>query len=279
MPHTNDNLTSEPATENASTMPHTNDIFTSESATEDDSEMRALFQRCIVKRVIFEIELACELEKEIKERIEALQEFRNNPPIVHRSSLGPDAKDLECPICFYNYWAPRTLEGEPPEAAEFPVRLPCGHVFGYICISEWLNDNRTCPICKAEMERTVDIAKQVLEKLHRREKIELAIENLWAVWSSFWTMRDTVNRDGLRTIANRLSRDPDGIVERELKEIDRRIRVMEEVVSDEENIDAPTLFKEVPRLIAPTDRAAMYVLLSTLIRARYYPWAVRLRSG
>lgn len=261
-------------------MPHTNDTLTSASATKNDSGTLASSHRRVVGHVIREIRRACDLEKEIKERVEALREFQNHPPIVHHSSLGPDAKDLECSICFYSYWAPRTLEGELPAAAEFPVRLPCGHVYGIICISRWLKDKRTCPLCKAEMDRTVDLTTQVLEKLNRREHIEMMIEHLWGTWCGFATMRDTVNRDGFRTITNPFwAVDPHGIVERELEEMERRIGVMEEVVSDEENMDAPTLFKEVLRLIAPTDKATMYVLLSTLTRTRYHPWAVRLCSG
>lgn len=260
-------------------MPQTNDTLTSVSATEDDSETRAAYHRRVVGLVIREIRLACELEKEIKERVEALREFHNHPPMIDRSSLSPDAKDLECSICFYSYWAPRILEGELPAAPEFPVRLPCGHVYGVICISRWLKDNRTCPLCKAEMESTVDLNKQVLEKLHRRENIEMTIEDIWGMWCGIGTMRDTINRDGFRTMTKPLSEvDPDGIVERELEEMERRIRVMEEVLSDEENMDAPTLFKEVLRLIAPTDRTTMYLLLSTLTRS-YHSWAVRLRSG
>lgn len=169
-----------------------------------------------------------------------------------------------------------------PTASEFPVRLSCGHVYQYgvICILKWLKDKRTCPICKAEMERTVEFTNQVLEKLHRRENIEMTIEHEWGMWCGFRTMRDTVNRDRFRTMTNPLSvTDTDGIVERELEEIERRIGVMEEVLSDKENVDAPTLFKDVLRLIAPTDETTMYVLLSTLARAHYHPWAVRLCSG
>lgn len=258
-------------------MAHTNDAITPVSATMGDPETRAASHKRVVGHVIREIQLACELEKEIKERVEALREFQNHPPVVHHSTLDPDA---ECSICFYPYWASRTLEGELPAAAEFPVRLPCGHVYGVICISRWLKDKRTCPVCKAEMERTVDITRQVLEKLHRRENIERMIEHMWGQWCGFATMRDTVNRDGFRTMTNPLSAiDPDGIVERELAEMERRIGVMEEVLSDEENADAPTLFKVVLRLIAPTDKATMYVLLSTLTRTSYHPWAVRLCSG
>lgn len=32
--------------------------------------------------------------------------------------------------------------------SELPVRLPCGHIFGKICISKWIS-NRTCPLCRA----------------------------------------------------------------------------------------------------------------------------------
>lgn len=261
-------------------MPHTNDSLTTILATTDAPETPVASAKRRLGRVIHQIKLACELEIEIKERVEALREFQNHPPIVHRSSLGPDAKDLECSICFYSYWAPRTLEGELPAASEFPVRLPCGHVYGVICISKWLKDKRTCPICKAEMERTVDLTNQVLEKLHRRENIEMTIEHEWGMWCGFGTMRDTVNRDGFRAMTNPLSViNTDGIVERELEEMERRIGVMEEVLSDKENVDAPTLFKDVLRLIAPTDKTTMYVLLSTLTRTHYHPWAVRLCSG
>lgn len=261
-------------------MPQTNDTPSTVSATTHAPERPVASPRRPLGFVIRQIRRACELEKEIKERVEALREFHNHPPMVHRSSLGPDAKDLECSICFYTYWAPRTLEGELPAAPEFPVRLPCGHVYGVICISKWLKDKRTCPLCKAEMERTVDLTNQVLEKLHLRENIEMTIEHEWGMWCGFGTMRDTVHRDGFRTRTNPLSAiDTDGIVERELEEMERKIGVMEEVLSDEENVDAPTIFKEVLRLIAPINKATMCVLLSTLTRARYHPWAVRLCPG
>lgn len=200
--------------------------------------------------------------------------------MVHHSSLGPDPKDSECSICFYSYWTPRTLEDELPAAAEFPVILPCGHVYGVICISRWQKNKPNCPLCKAEMERTVDLTRQVLEKLHRRGNIEMIIEHMWGMWFGLATMRDSVKRDGFRTMTNPFSAiNVDGIVERELEEMKRRIGVMEEVLSDEENLDASTLFNNVLNLIALTDKATMYVLLSTLTRTRYYLLAVRLCSG
>lgn len=130
------------------------------------------------------------------------------------------------------------------------------------------------------MERTVDLTKQVLEKLHRRGNIEMIIEHMWGMWFGLATMRDSVKRDGFRTMTNPFSAiNADGIVERELEEMKRRIGVMEEGVSDEENLDASTLFNDVLHLIALTDKATIYVLLSTLTRTRYHPLAVRLCSG
>lgn len=37
-----------------------------------------------------------------------------------------------------------------------PIEMPCGHVFGKSCLSEWLKEHKTCPLCRSavESERT-----------------------------------------------------------------------------------------------------------------------------
>ncbi|KAK8442814.1 Ubiquitin-protein ligase [Candidozyma auris] len=32
-----------------------------------------------------------------------------------------------------------------------PVKLPCGHIFGQSCLAHWLNDNRSCPLCRVNL--------------------------------------------------------------------------------------------------------------------------------
>lgn len=220
---------------------------------------------------------ACELEKGIKERIEALSEFYNHPPIVHRSSLGPEAEDWECLICCYSYWKPRALQDELPAAAEFPIRLPCGHVFGVVCISKWLRHHRTCPLCKAEMERTADLKGQLCDMLDRREIGDGLIEDLWGMSCGWGTMRKPTSIDEMRYIASLESIiDPIGIVEFVLEERGRRIMMMEELVSNNESMTGVDLFSSFLHLNAPTDQIIMKVLLKSLRHERFLPGAVRL---
>ena len=68
--------------------------------------------------------------------LEILESF----PVVATKDLPEGYND--CPICqeaFEN-------EGKP----EVPVRLPCRHIFGKLCISKWLSNN-TCPLCRASI--------------------------------------------------------------------------------------------------------------------------------
>lgn len=267
-----------PSTCRAFIMPPTNSTPPIVIATANNPETTAAASRSRdLTRAIHQIQLAREIEKGIKERVEALSEFCNHPPIVHQSSLGPDANDWECLICRYSYWRSRALQDELPEAAEFPVRLPCGHVYGVICISKWLLYKKTCPMCKAEMERTVDLKIQVIDRLDQREVIDGMVEILWGMSCGWGTMQKPTSIDEIRYVANLASTiDPSGIVERFLEETGRRIRVMEELVSNNESMLPAELFSGFLRLSAPTDKVTMAVLLETLRCEPFHPGAVRL---
>lgn len=97
-------------------------------------------------------------------------------PYLSRHNLGEEEK--ECNICYYPYFAsrgnleagairngtvPRLDKGLKPhevplsDLPELPVRLPCGHVFGQMCVLKWISlagaggsgNHPKCPICRA----------------------------------------------------------------------------------------------------------------------------------
>lgn len=86
------------------------------------------------------------------------------PRMEETGTLGPDDDDdLKCAICQSEFGKERGEgEGETSssdssheglsgqESAEYPVKLPCGHVFGLWCIKTWLLNAQpaSCPLCR-----------------------------------------------------------------------------------------------------------------------------------
>ena len=52
----------------------------------------------------------------------------------------------ECPICFDNI----TLKDKI-------YKIPCEHKFHIICINSWLDDNNTCPLCRANVFDNINV--------------------------------------------------------------------------------------------------------------------------
>lgn len=46
---------------------------------------------------------------------------------------------VECAICL-----------NPPELGGRVTTLPCGHLFHYLCITQWLTRSTTCPLCRQD---------------------------------------------------------------------------------------------------------------------------------
>jgi hypothetical protein len=56
----------------------------------------------------------------------------------HYSTPTELAHAQDCPVCFDRLYV--------------PVTLKCNHVFCEHCIYEWLDKEKTCPVCRAEVE-------------------------------------------------------------------------------------------------------------------------------
>ena len=54
-------------------------------------------------------------------------------------------EDKQCVICMTDYNEEETLCG-----------LPCCHYFHEACISTWLKESRFCPICRLDVEKTLE---------------------------------------------------------------------------------------------------------------------------
>lgn len=106
-----------------------------------------------------------------------IREFILSLPQVPKDSLGDDSQNNECSICYYSFFNARahfeggaknnenhprfSINQQPDgvpvsELAEFPVRLPCGHIFGHLCVQVWIageesGDPPTCPFCRVTL--------------------------------------------------------------------------------------------------------------------------------
>ena len=70
-------------------------------------------------------------------------------PVVPPSSLGADSRI--CTICWKAYAESiAEVEDRGDSESETARRLPCGHVFGYSCLHEWIVEEgaTTCPMCR-----------------------------------------------------------------------------------------------------------------------------------
>lgn len=54
----------------------------------------------------------------------------------------PPQPGSECPICWTQYSPPLEI-------------LPCKHLFHRNCITRWITEKWTCPICKEEIDRSI----------------------------------------------------------------------------------------------------------------------------
>jgi E3 ubiquitin-protein ligase synoviolin len=61
------------------------------------------------------------------------------------TSIDLDASDKICIVC-REEMLPPILEGRTPTIrGDLPKKLPCGHIFHFRCLRNWLDRQQTCP--------------------------------------------------------------------------------------------------------------------------------------
>ena len=56
-----------------------------------------------------------------------------------------------CSICLFDCHQEQDEQDEQDEQEQI-IKTNCNHVFHLTCLSKWVNQSKTCPICRNEME-------------------------------------------------------------------------------------------------------------------------------
>ena len=85
--------------------------------------------------------------KRIRRKLEGLASHLEVPD----DELSTKAEDMQCSICSFVFYIPFSL-------------LPCKHTYCKRCISEWMNRQLTCPLCRCEptaFKNCSDLSKEI----------------------------------------------------------------------------------------------------------------------
>merc|ERR1719359_1837159 len=78
---------------------------------------------------------------------------------VTKDEIAADSSNAECPICLQT----QVLGGEA-------TKLPCGHLFCRSCVTQWLQNRCTCPVCRYELETSSEpYERQRRERMRTRK--------------------------------------------------------------------------------------------------------------
>eukprot|EP01101_Sappina_pedata_P012176 TRINITY_DN8316_c0_g1_i1.p1 TRINITY_DN8316_c0_g1~~TRINITY_DN8316_c0_g1_i1.p1 ORF type:complete len:294 (+),score=75.82 TRINITY_DN8316_c0_g1_i1:261-1142(+) len=79
------------------------------------------------------------------------------------------ASDLQCIVCMEEF-----------ERTSKAKQLPCGHLFHFDCILEWLERHNTCPMCRESLPSEKRSFDDVAEKIEKRSQSEVLTTGLYS---------------------------------------------------------------------------------------------------
>ena len=92
--------------------------------------------------------------------------------LIHIQESAIDPEEHNCTICSIMYQCFSSTPLLTDESQEVPVKLMCGHVFGRDCITQWLNENDSCPKCRAHILPITRQQRAHMAYAHSQEIIE-----------------------------------------------------------------------------------------------------------
>ncbi|KAL8870410.1 MAG: hypothetical protein Q9174_003542 [Haloplaca sp. 1 TL-2023] len=87
---------------------------------------------------------------------------RSLAQLLADSVISIDDQRMSCSICHSRYLVHPSTENA--------VELPCKHVFGVECISEWLNRKNSCPICRKPVLHVAQATTRAQDRQARRRR-------------------------------------------------------------------------------------------------------------
>lgn len=139
--------------------------------------------------------------KRIRRKLEGLTSSHLDEP---DDELSAKAEDMQCSICSFVFYIPFSL-------------LPCKHTYCKRCISEWMNRQLTCPLCRCEptaFKKCSDLSKE----------IQIMSEGLSATMKEELGFRSEINHDPMEERKSNIIMLEDGLTIDEFKQrISQRI--------------------------------------------------------
>jgi E3 ubiquitin-protein ligase RNF181 len=137
-------------------------------------------EQLMLARLLLDSGIATALDMNFSS-LSAANNVHNLPPPVSKQWLKnelpkhcfneSDRIDYKCPICLVKF--------AKSSSSSSAIRLPeCGHSFHLACLTRWLDNTSSCPMCRAELP-TDNTMYEEFKRQKKREKVrELELADL-----------------------------------------------------------------------------------------------------